>query len=135
MEDSNVHMSMQMMSNGTEQWCPVKGRGCNSEVSFNGGFTVYPMLALCSSYVSLLPSKHSMLQTIHIQLPAITISIESIACTMRGKSYVQCAYIPSTHTTQAHIQYISVVAYNTSIHPMHISGSLQHQHTSNAYLR
>ena len=27
------------VSNGTEQWCPVKGGGC-SLVSFSGGFTV-----------------------------------------------------------------------------------------------
>jgi hypothetical protein len=29
------HMSMQGMSNGTEQWCPVKEGGCISEVSFS----------------------------------------------------------------------------------------------------
>ena len=27
------HMSMQGISNGAEQWCPVKGGGCISEVS------------------------------------------------------------------------------------------------------
>ena len=32
-----IHMSMQGMSNRTEQWCPVKGGGCVSEVSFNRG--------------------------------------------------------------------------------------------------
>ena len=37
---SNVHMSMKGISNGAEQWCPVKGGGCISEVSFNRGFTV-----------------------------------------------------------------------------------------------
>ena len=32
-------MSMQGMSNGAEQWCPVTGGFCISEVSFNRGFT------------------------------------------------------------------------------------------------
>ena len=27
--------------NGTEQWCPVKGGGCITEVSLNSGVTVY----------------------------------------------------------------------------------------------
>ena len=39
-------MSMQGMSNGTEQWCPVKGGGYISEVSFNRGFTVLPYLVM-----------------------------------------------------------------------------------------
>ena len=34
-EDSNVHMWMWGMWNGTEQRCPVKGGGFISEVSFN----------------------------------------------------------------------------------------------------
>ena len=33
-EGLNVHMSMQRLSNGAEQWCPVKGGDCISEVSF-----------------------------------------------------------------------------------------------------
>ena len=40
----NVHMSMSGMSNGTQQWCPVEGGGCVSEVSFNRGFTGIPTL-------------------------------------------------------------------------------------------
>ena len=33
-------MSMQGMSNGAEQWCPVEGGGCISEVPFNRGFII-----------------------------------------------------------------------------------------------
>ena len=36
------------MSNGAEQWCPVKGGGCISEVSFNRCFHVYDRSPLSS---------------------------------------------------------------------------------------
>ena len=36
-------MSVRGMSNGAEQWCPVKGGGCIWEMSFNRGSTVVRM--------------------------------------------------------------------------------------------
>ena len=36
------------MSNGTEQWCPVKRGGCISEVSFKRGFTVFTAVPIVS---------------------------------------------------------------------------------------
>ena len=36
-------MLLQELSNGAEQWCPVKGGSCLSEVSFDRGFTVRTM--------------------------------------------------------------------------------------------
>ena len=35
------HMLIQKMLNGTEHWCPVRGDGWISELSFNRDFTVY----------------------------------------------------------------------------------------------
>ena len=35
------------MSNGAEQWCPVLGGFCISEVSFNRGFTVVKFYDTC----------------------------------------------------------------------------------------
>ena len=36
-----MHMLNERDTNGAEQWCPMKGGGCISEVSFNKGLTVY----------------------------------------------------------------------------------------------
>jgi hypothetical protein len=38
--------TMQGMSNGAEQTCPVKGGGCILEVSFERGFTVYAIIII-----------------------------------------------------------------------------------------
>ena len=48
-----MYMPLQGMSDGTEQWCPVKRGGCISEMSFNRGFTVYTFPA-CQQQLKLL---------------------------------------------------------------------------------
>ena len=50
--------------NGTEQWCPVQGGFCISEVSFNRGFTAHAyataeqLIMVCHTYVHMTKLKN-----------------------------------------------------------------------------